>query len=327
MTRPVVPVVDLHADLLWRVETTGKDPWADCPGEMLDLPRMLEHGPSLQCFTLFTPAEHTGQAATAYADKLLGIWKGLVERGGGRITWVRDRNGLDGLDPAGLAGVLTMEGASPLRGDLSVLDRYHEDGVRMLGLTHNPRNEAGDGCMVDPDDRGGLTAFGRALVGRCAQLGIVVDVAHLAPEGVRDVIDEVVRMKTPVPVISSHTGCLSLTLHPRNLDDLQLLALAATGGLAGITLYPPHIARDGHPDRLDNALDHVEHVVDTCGIDHVALGADLDGFDPPGLPGGADTPLCYGQIADSLSARDYSDAHIAQILGGNALRVLRSVLR
>lgn len=319
-------VVDLHADLLWRTAETGKDPWAACPGEMLDLPSMLCHGPSVQCFTLYTPGDRTGEAATAYARDLHATWVTLVERGAGKLGWIRDREALLAARADGLAGLLTMEGASPLRGELDLLDEFYELGVRSLGPTHNPRNEAGDGCMVPPADRRGLTAFGRALVRRCAQLGVLLDVAHLAPEGFRDLLDEAARTPESPPVVSTHTGAMALTRHPRNLDDDQLRELAESGGLAGVTLYPGHVRREGRPDSMENALDHLEHMAEVCGIDHVAVGADLDGFTPPGLPGG-DTPECYAAIATGLAQRGWSAEDVAKAMGENAVRVFAAVLR
>jgi len=320
------PVVDLHADLLWRTEVRAKDPWTVCEGEMMDLPRMLEHGPSIQCLTLYTPGDRTGEAATEYAERLHEIWCGLVDRGDGRIGWVRTRAELLAAPADGLSGLLTMEGASPLRGDPDLLDHFHELGVRSLGLTHNPRNEAGDGCMVPPAERRGLTSFGRALVRRCAELGVLLDVAHIAPEGFADLMDEVARLPTPPPVVSTHTGARALTPHPRNLSDGQLRALSETGGLAGVTLYPPHVdtGRRAAPT-LDDALDHLEHMAEICGIDHVAIGADLDGFDPPGLPGG-DSPALYAGVASGLRARGWSEDDVAKALGGNAVRVLAAVM-
>lgn len=327
MKRPSAFVADLHADLLWRSELTGKDPWAACPAEMLDLPRMLAGGPSLQLFTLYTPGEHRGEAATAYALKLHAMWTSWVERGAGRLRWVRTKDELLAAPADGLSGLLSMEGASPLRGELSLLDDFYAKGVRSLGLTHNPRNEAGDGCMVPVAERRGLTAFGRALVRRCAELGVLLDVAHLAPEGFRDLMDEGARCPSPPPVVSTHTGTMALTKHARNLEDAQLRELAASGGLAGVTLYPPHVRREGRPDSLANALDHAEHIAEVCGIEHVAIGADLDGFDPPGLPDGADTPTCYALIEAGLLSRGWRREHVDLALGGNARRVLAAVLR
>ena len=168
-------VVDLHADLLWRIEVHGKDAWRECPGEMLDIPRMLRHGPTLQCFTLYTPGDRRGEDATRYAERLHEIWLDLVARGEGRLGWVRSREELLAVEPDGLTGMLTMEGASPLRGEIALLDRFHDLGVRSLGLTHNPRNEAGAGCMVEDGISRGLTAFGRVVVRRCAELGILLE--------------------------------------------------------------------------------------------------------------------------------------------------------
>lgn len=327
MSRPSSFVADLHADLLWRTERTGKDPWSACPGEMLDLPRMAAEGPSLQLFTLYTPAEHRGAAATQYARALHGIWTELVERGGGRLQWIRTREEVLSAPADALSGILSMEGASPLHGDVSLLDGFHEMGVRSLGLTHNPRNEAGDGCMVPAAERGGLTSFGRELVRRCAELGILLDVAHLAPEGFRDLLDEASRCASPPPVVSTHTGALALTRHVRNLDDDQLRELARTGGLAGVTCYPPHVRRPGRDPSFDDVLEHIEHVASVCGARHVALGADLDGFDPPGLPGGADSPSVYGLVEAGLLGRGWTREDVDLVLGGNARRVLAAALR
>jgi membrane dipeptidase len=327
LKRPTSLVVDLHADLLWRSELTGKDPWTACAGEMLDLPRMIEHGPSIQLFTLYTPGENKGAAATAYARKLHAMWTDFVARGGGRLRWARSRADVLAAPADALTGVLSMEGASPLAGDLARLDEFFAMGVRSLGLTHNPRNEAGDGCMVPAAERRGLTDFGRALVRRCAELGVLLDVAHLAPEGIRDLIDEAGKCPLPPPVVSTHTGAMALTKHARNLDDAQLRALAATGGLAGVTCYPPHVRREGRPDSIENALDHLDHMAEVCGAEHVAVGADLDGFDPPGLPGGADTPSVYAMIEAGLLARGWTRADVDLALGGNARRVLAAVLR
>lgn len=325
--RPGSVTVDLHADLLWRTAEHGKAPWENCPGEMLDLPRMREHGPSLQVFTIFTPAKHTGPAATAYARRLFALWARLLDEGAGKLGWVTCRADLDRLEPGAFAGLLSMEGASPLAGDLGLLDHFHGAGLRSLGLTHNPRNEAGDGCMVADGERRGLTEFGKALVRRCAELGVLLDVAHLAPEGFRDLLDLAARLPEPPPVVSTHTGAAALTPHRRNLTDSQLRELAATGGLAGVTFYPPHVAREGMPASLEDPVAHLEHLAEVMGPEHVAVGADLDGFDPPGLPGGADSPLLYGLLEERLRSRGWRPEHVALALGGNALRVLRRVLR
>ena len=325
--KPACVTVDLHADLLWRTAERGKDPWTVCEGEMLDLPRMRQHGPTLQCFTLYTPADRQGAAATAYAERLQLLWTDLVARSGGRLGWVRSRADLLALEPGSFAGMLTMEGASPLRGEIGLLDAFHEKGVRSLGLTHNPRNEAGDGCMVPDGERRGLTAFGRALVRRCAELGVLLDVAHLAPEGIADLLDEVRTLPEPPPVVTTHTGATAVTRHRRNLSDEQLRALAATGGLAGVTFYPPHVAREGQAPSIADPITHLEHMACVMGVEHVAVGADLDGFDPPGLPGGGDTPALYGLLEARLLARGWRREHVDLVLGGNALRVLGRVLR
>jgi membrane dipeptidase len=315
--RPASVTVDLHADLLWRTAEQGKSPWCACEA----------HGPSLQLFTIYTPAKHTGAAATAYARRLFAIWARLVDEGAGRLGWVTCRADLDRVGPHSFTGMLSMEGASPLAGDLGLLDHFHGAGLRSLGLTHNPRNEAGDGCLLPDGERRGLTDFGRALVRRCAELGILLDVAHLAPEGFRDLLDEVAKIPDPPPVVTTHTGAMAVTKHRRNLTDAQLRELAGTGGLAGVTFYPPHVAREGASPSIDDPVAHLEHMAEVMGVEHVAVGADLDGFDPPGFPDGADSPLLWGLLEARLLGRGWRREDVDLVLGGNALRVLRAVVR
>ena len=319
--------MDLHGDLLWRTAERGKDPWSDCPGGDARPPahgRARAVGAVLHA--LHAGPTTPGPRRRSTAERLHGIWTELVARGEGRLGWIRTREELLAAEPDGLAGILTMEGASPLRGEIGLLDHFHALGVRSLGLTHNPTNEAGDGCMVPASRRRGLTPFGRELVRRCCRAGRPAGPGAPAPEGVADLFDEVARLPATPPVVTTHTGAHALTAHPRNLTDAQLREVAATGGLAGITLYPPHVRREGRPDTLENVIDHVEHVAEVAGIDHVAIGADFDGFDPPGFPDGGDSPECYGRIGALLRGRGFAEADIEAVLGGNALRVLASVL-
>ncbi len=323
---PRIPVVDLHADLLWRMETAPYDPLRDSPGEHIDLPRLREGGAAILGTAIYTPAERAGPGeAPAYAAKLLAILGDLLRRAGGALRQVRTRAEVAeagrGPDPRGPALLLTMEGVAPLGTDPAVLDRFHGAGLRVVGLTHNPRNAAGDGTGVPAAERRrGLTPFGRELVGRMGDLGIVPDIAHLAEEACGDVFE-----LSRGPVVCTHGGVRAVKDHWRNLSDAQVRAVAASGGTVGIDAYPGHVAR-GERGTLEDVALHMEHVAALVGPRHVAVGADFAGFDGATVEGMEDASG-YPRLAAFLLSRGWKRGDVEGAFSGNVLRVLDATLR
>ncbi len=323
---PPIPVVDLHADLLWRLETHPYDALGDAPGEHIDLPKLRAGGAALLGTAVYTPEEHAApEAAAAYGAKVLGILDDLVARSRGALRPVAAREEVlaaaGKADPRGPALLLTMEGAAPLGTDLSALDRFHGRGLRILGLTHNPRNAAGD-CTGVPagERRRGLTPFGRDLVRRMGELGIVPDIAHLAEEACGDLF-ELARG----PVVCTHGGVRAVKDHWRNLSDAQVRAVAATGGVIGIDAYPGHVGR-GERATMDDVAAHMEHVAGLVGPGHLALGLDFAGFDGPVVEGLEDASG-YPRLARFLLDRGWTRGQVEGAWHQNAARVLAAVLR
>lgn len=232
-----------------------------------------------------------------------------------RVVIVRQAANIEAAKAEGkLAVILAIENSEVLEGSLYALWALHRIGVRSLGLTHHPRAQAADGCE-EGEFGGGLTRFGRQLVRLMNELGMVVDVSHISDRGFWDVLEVAER-----PILASHSNCRALCDHPRNLTDEQLRALAENGGVVGITFVPSFV--DSAAPSLERLLDHLEHAIQTAGIDHVGLGSDFDG-------GGtvlADA-TCYSQITAGLLARGYAPEQLRQVLGTNHLRLLRAVER
>ncbi len=322
----MIPAVDLHADLLWRLETHPYDALAGAAGEHLDLPKLRAGGVSLLGAAVYTPAEHAAPAAAAaYGETVLGILDGLLARSGGALRQVRTRAEVlaaaSTLDPRGPALLLTMEGAAPLGTEVGNLDRFHARGLRILGLTHNPRNLAGDGTGVPvAERRRGLTPFGRDLVRRMGDLGIVPDIAHLAEEACGDVFD-----LARGPVICTHGGVRAVKDHWRNLSDAQVKSVAASGGVIGIDAYPGHVVR-GEKGTMEDVALHMEHVAALVGHRHVALGLDFAGFDGPVVEGLEDASG-YPRLAEFLLLRGWTRPQVEGVFHANAVRVLEETLR
>lgn len=217
-----------------------------------------------------------------------------------------------------VAMILSLEGAEGLEGDLGVLRLCHRLGLRVLGITWNRRNEAADG-IGELRTGGGLTCFGVDLVKECERLGIVLDVAHMAPPGVADLLE-----LTDTPVVATHANCYDLWPHPRNLTDSQLEAIARTGGVVGVTPVPPFLGSDEMHSHLSALLDHIDHMVSVMGEDGVGLGMDFDGVGEMRTVGIEDVSK-LPNLTRGLIDRGYTAKGIRKILGGNFLRVFHEV--
>jgi membrane dipeptidase len=250
---------------------------------------------------------------------------------------VRTAADLDGIGPDEVALVLHLEGLAPLQGRPELARAFHRLGVRSAQLTWNMRNAVADG--VGERSPGGLSEQGRALVAELARLGWLLDVSHLAQPSFWELLDLV-----PGPLVASHANCAAVHAHPRNLADDQIRAIAARGGVVGVVFYPDFIAAEPSIAAL---LAHVEHLIGLVGLDHVAIGPDYAQFAaaamdadmrfhaatsavpyaglPPMVPG-LDRLETLPVFTAALLEHGLGEDEVATILGGNALRVLRSVL-
>jgi len=246
----------------------------------------------------------------------------------------RSLNDIHAARAAGRIGLLlSLEGADPLQNDLNLLRIFYDLGVRGLGLTWSRRNYAADGCAFTPEAEArpcGLTDFGRALVQKAEQLGMLVDVSHLNEAGFWDVLKTATK-----PIIASHSNCRALVDTPRNLTDDQIKALAAAGGVMGMNAISAFVGDASRKRNVDDLLDHVDHIVKLVGIDHVGLGLDFcSGFkDYLSLPHALSTYDVlpgHHQLKDftaGLVKRGYGDEDILKVLGDNFLRVYEQVLK
>lgn len=231
---------------------------------------------------------------------------------------------------------ITMEGVEPLGSDLDLLTVFHGLGVRSLGLTHSRRNMAGDGGVFAPSGSSpqGLTKFGRAVVEKCEALGIIVDLAHLNPAGVADVL--AMRKR---PVIISHTNARRFFDIERNNSDADFRAVADCGGVIGVNAVL--VSREKAKTTLDHFVDHIEHIANVAGLDAVGLGFDFFEFiwqrEPAEVKAAMANSLMpihfipdlthHGHVLNlvcKLIERGFSDTAIQKILIGNWLRLLKA---
>jgi microsomal dipeptidase-like Zn-dependent dipeptidase len=237
-------------------------------------------------------------------------------RSGGQLTVIRTATELDRFlerragDPTLVGGLLAIEGAHALDGDVENVERLDAAGYRMVGLAHFFDNAfAGSAHGVA---KSGLTPAGRRLIEELERCEILVDLAHASDATIEDVLRVATR-----PVLASHTGVRGVADHARNLTDDQLRAIAATGGLVGIGFWPTACGGD----TVDWIARSIAHAVSVVGAEHVALGSDFDGavsvpFDATGM----------GLLTGALLGLGLDQDQIAAVSGGSAIRLLRATL-
>jgi membrane dipeptidase len=335
----VIPVFDGHNDAITREDAA--DFAGGREGGHLDLPRARAGGLAGGIFALFAetpgaswdeherpdggyeldPAAPIGQelaapACTRAAGRLLAL-----ERAG-HVRIARSAGDLDAALADGvLAAVMHIEGAEAIDPGLEALELWYAAGLRSLGPVWSRTNAFGHGVPFafpgSPDTGPGLTHAGKALVRRCGELGIAVDVSHLNQAGFEDVA----RLDAG-PLIASHSGVHALSASTRNLTDAQLDAIAAGEGLVGIVFAVNFLRADGAEDEgtpLAAIVEHARYAADRIGAEHVALGSDFDGATIPAELGDA---AGLPRLLDALRDAGFSADEVAAIAWGNWRRVL-----
>ncbi len=286
----------------------------------VDLPRLVDGGVTAQIFAIWDYWAQLPAECSATVESLCQVdaFYAMVEQNEGRFLPATHAADIEKAKAEGkVAGILSLEGAEPLAGDIELLRIFYRLGVRNLGLTWDYRNQAGDGVGVA--EPGGLTDYGRALVREANRLGMMIDIAHLPPQGVADVLHTTER-----PVIDSHANAHALCGHRRNLTDAQLDALAANGGVVCVAFVPGFIHSDPSQASLEGVLDHIDYIVRRIGIDHVGIGSDFDGYD--GTTRGLEDASHLPTLTAGLAARGYDEPSLRKILGLNLLRIFRQVV-
>jgi len=287
-------------------------PRGDAAVIQIDVPKMERFGIDVGFFAIDVTLALPNHLA--YAADGFGWLLEEIDRQPGRTIVAKSAGDIRKAKAEGkTALLLAVEHADGVEGSLHILRSLYEIGVRSIGLTHNRSSLAADGCG-EARDGVGLTKFGVQLVREMNRLGIVVDLAHASPSAFYHVLEVSER-----PVIFSHGNARALCDHQRNLDDRQLEALAAAGGVIGVSFVPDFI--DAHAPSFERLLDHIDHIRSVAGVDVIGIGSDFDGGGTLLRDAGA-----FPAITAGLLDRGYSEEEVRKILGENTMRLLDAVL-
>jgi membrane dipeptidase len=281
----------------------------------VDVPRLQEGGVDCQVFAVSSERSRTPTHPLRTALEMIDRFYRECESYDTLTLVTSIDEVLDAKRNGMVAGLLSIEGADVIEGRIEMLRVFHRLGVRMVGLVHSLRNQLADG-VTDRRTGGDLSEFGVQAVEELNRLGMIVDVSHINDEGFWDVLDI-----TKYPVIASHSNSRAVCGHPRNMTDEMIVALAENGGVMGMNFAPSFV----HPDQatLKGVVDHIDHIVELVGPDHVGLGSDFDGI--PHTPEGLEDVTRIPYITEELLRRGYGEEDVKKILGGNHLRLIKAV--
>jgi membrane dipeptidase len=356
-------VADMHSDTALKMKPGFSMAERHDEGHM-DIPRMREGGIDLQVFACWVATETDPDSCVMKIDT-------LIDRIETQVTQNQDALAIchtaaeaeQAIGESRIAAVIGIENGVAIAGDLDNLQHFYDRGVRYMTLTHTASSEW---CISSADTAPafhGLTDFGREVVHKMNEIGMIIDISHCSMEAVEEILKV-----TSFPVIASHSCVHALCEHDRNLTDDQIRAVAAGGGLIGINFYNGYLSQQFmdrsdslwkmHRPQIDSlkelyaendslyraamkpiragiyaqleglvdvgtVVDHIDHIVKLVGPDHVGLGSDYDGV--PNMPDGLEDCSGMPNITAELMRRGYNDEDIAKILGGNFMRVFREV--
>jgi membrane dipeptidase len=355
-------MVDGHNDLPWRL----RDELGDAALLKTDLSRRLDAGHTdwpraragglkAQFWSVYIPTRHPRPALTV--TEQIDLVHRMIEKYPDDLALALTADDVERIAAEGkVASLIGIEGGVAIEGSLAQLRAFFRQGARYMTLAHSETLDWVDSATDEPRS-GGLSPFGERVVREMNRLGMLVDLSHVSPGTMEDVL-----RIAEAPVIFSHSSAYAVAPHPRNVPDEVLRKLPANGGVVMVNFFPgfvePAYAKAAADARVrlraehagDEAAyraaldawyeteapklprgdvarvaDHVEHIIRVAGVDHVGIGSDFDGISA--TPAGLDDVSCYPNLTAELLRRGHGEEELRKLLGGNVLRAMREAER
>jgi membrane dipeptidase len=356
-----VPLIDGHNDLPWEIRTRYQldfdrfDIAERQSSGHTDIPRLREGMVGAQFWSTYTPSAFSAGGAARAGMEQNDVVHRMVARYPETFELARTADDIVRIHRSGkIASLIGLEGGHMIENSLGVLRAFYRDGVRYMTLCHSDNTDWADSA-TDSLEHGGLTRFGEEVVREMNRLGMLVDLSHVSDSTMWDAL-----RVAEAPVILSHTSSRHFTPHPRNIPDDLARAVAENGGVIMVNFVTPFIwmptyeyyeTRDSvlarirasvpdsiramvqyrawvaaHPyptPDLGVVADHIEHLRDVAGVDHVGIGSDFDGIDVP--PKGLEDVSRFPNLVAELLRRGWSEDDVKKVVGLNVLRMMREV--
>lgn len=290
------------------------------PKILVDLHKMTEGHLDASIMVAYLEQKERDEAslenATAMANQILTQIEEMVAKNCTAVDIAYTPDNLWQLKKDGKRAImLGIENGYAIGKDICNVEAFRKRGVVYMTLCHNGDNDICDSARGN-HEHGGVSEFGKQVIEEMNRVGMMVDLSHAGEESFYDALQI-----SKTPIVCSHSSARALCDHPRNLTDEQMRALAKTGGVAQVTLYHGFLKKQTDATILD-AIDHLNHMVNIMGIEHVGIGTDFDG--DGGIRGCASASELINFTRRLLRER-YTEEQIQMIWGGNFLRVMRQV--
>ncbi|MCH8978451.1 MAG: dipeptidase [Armatimonadetes bacterium] len=356
------PLIDGHNDLPWgmRRRPGGFDDFEirlrQDEGQT-DIPRMREGGMGGQFWSVYVPTSLPGAEAVEATMQQIEIVHNMADRYPDvfEIAYTAD-DVMRIFNEGKIASMIGVEGGHCINSSLQALRAFYRQGARYMTVTHSSNTPWADSATDDPQN-GGLNEFGEEVIREMNRLGMLVDLSHVSADTMRDVF-RIAR----APVIFSHSGAGGICEHPRNVPDDVLPLVKRNGGVIMVIILASYTSQETYEhsltqqtaqevadarfgegsDEADEAMrdwmegnprpaatlsqvaDHIDHIKDRIGVDHIGIGGDYDGG---GGVEGLEDVSTYPMLTAELLRRGYTEREIAKILGLNVIRIMRAAER
>ncbi len=245
--------------------------------------------------------------------KQLAFYHRLAEEGS-QVKIIKNKEDLEKIKERELSFLLSLEGADSVT-DEHILDELFAEGVRSIGLTWNFSNKLAGGCGEGQDK--GLTKTGRRILKKMREKGILLDLAHIGKRSFYESLEAF-----GGPAIMSHTACREVYDSYRNIDDEQIKSIAQAGGAVGIMAYPQMIGGSS----IEKFIEHMEHIADLVGTDHIVIGSDFGGMISKNLVEGLEETDSFPKLIEKMRKKGFSEDDIDKITRRNIEQILALTL-
>jgi membrane dipeptidase len=356
-------IVDTHVDVPYRLEEEWEDVSQRTEKGDFDFPRAREGGLDVPFMSIYVPARYEDDGARDVADRLIDMVEKIADEHPDQFAIATSPAEVRAVVESGrIALPMGMENGSPIEGDLANVRHFYDRGIRYITLAHGESNHISDSSYDQERPWEGLSDFGREVVAEMNRLGIMVDVSHLSDDAFWDVIEV---SEAPV-IASHSSARRFTPGFERNMSDDMIRRLAENGGMILINFGSGFLLEEAQKQSVamwtertafmeehgyardapeveewmrkrreedptiyadvSDVADHIDHVVELVGVDHVGIGSDFDGVGDS-LPTGLKDVSYYPNLIRVLLERGYSEEDVAKIAGENLMRVWTEVER
>lgn len=326
----------MHCDTIMSLMGKDNDHLLD-GNRMINITKLQKGDYLLQCFAMFVMYQNekiTNYSPFDYCDEMIDRYNKEISDCKEYIKPALNYKDIEtNISNNILTSLLTIEEGGVLNGKLENLDHFYNRGVRMMSLTWNFKNELASPnidytgikdrsvknppCLTNPNTKDGLTEFGKQVVKKMNELGMVIDCSHSSDKTFYDVIE-----LSSKPIVCSHSCSRSVCNHVRNMTDDMLFKLKENGGVVGINYCHDFVKTDDSVATIKDIVKHINHIKELIGIDYIGFGSDFDGIENNNieLKDASLMPL----VLDELRRQGYSEEEIDKISYKNVLRVFKS---